>query len=156
MTRVLIHVPKSSATSGASLRFTATLEDGQNIVAEGRIDKQSHYYGASIVGKGEWPIHRFVADKNGNPIQDPESVSMTKAEVTQHDAMLAKVEDADVSTVGDMADQLNNMQEAMASMKQQLDQKADEILAKDKQIQAELERAETLGKPNKASNKKDK
>ncbi len=147
MNRVLVHIPKNVSNGLAAMRFTAERDAAVALVSEGRLDKNSHYAGAEIVPVDQYSLHRFKLGKNGEPAQDESIQSMTRAEMEERDAQLMAVNEADVSTVGDMSDQLALLQEQMLSMKREVEKSQETILAQDRELSVQKERAATLGEP---------
>lgn len=153
MNRVLVHIPKNSVNGMASMRFSSDRAAADEMVAEGRIDKNSHYAGATIVPLDQWALHRFIESETGDPVQDPDSESMTTAELKERAQALQAVEAADVETVGDLDARLAQLADSVAIMQSQIDKRDETILAQAKQLDAEKERAATLGKPKTAATK---
>lgn len=127
------------------MRFSASREAADEMVQEGRVDKNSHYAGATIVPLNQWSLHRFVESETGDPIQDDSIQSMTKAEMRERDEQMKSIEDADIDTVGDMESRMNRLAESVQLMQKQIEKRDDTILAQSQQLEAEKERAATLG-----------
>jgi hypothetical protein len=126
-------------------------------LSEARESVSHWFHGMRVVDDvGEWARYGYIANKNGDPVRDPDKLALSTARYQQHEMNQVKLSQAQADpTVGDMAEKVKFLESSIARMelehKKDKEQVRSEVATEEKARASDEKAVRGPGRPKKAS-----
>lgn len=117
MSNVLVEIPPNQTFDHTRVCLWKA-EDIKEDLAESRSDPAHWFHGMRVIrNEQEWPRYGYMANKNGEPVRDPNSLSIAKAKYEESQLESKTYDEAD-ETVGDIREDNESLKRRLAKIEQ--------------------------------------